>query len=517
MLKSTALPKIFDSVVVLFAVLTFSIGSASAQGLSATIHITPEHVLPGLPVGFDVLLVNASTSDASILTTVGLRVVPPTGEPFDTQDRDALNVEPFAADVVLAANSTRSFLIAASPLTGAPAFFNDSRLTTPGHYALRLVLHRKVPGSEDGALDPVLSNEVTLTVEQPHGEDLTVWQRMQQVVAPKAWNAGEWQYARDLVSEICRNHPHSRYVQDVVSLLAVRDAEWLDIADEAIAIDPSSVQAEFIRLGMAGVHWNMYQEALGAWDIETALLENAESIRIKKEVARTTHSPYVLALANRGLELAQTDAEVRAIFDAKLASLRPATDPVIPGVDCIEKGIDRGGFVVRFNYSLAGTGAKFLRPGPGNRITPGVPDQGQARFFQHGRHSFAASGVSATGENVSWQVDGRTATATADFPTVCPPGTALPVRPVVECVKNDNEGAVVSFGYDNPNRFAVALPIGERNRFSDTPDDGQPAVFLPGRQRAVFKVKVKDAPVTWTLDSKSVTANPREPRVCSTR
>lgn len=297
-------------------------------------------------------------------------------------------------------------------------------------------------------------------------------------------------------------------------MLSLPPTEFIDAATQAIAIDPSSMQSDLLRLGIAFAHWQLYQDALSAWNLEAALRENAEFLRIRKSVTEHTPFSYVRSLVKRGERMEQTDGEVRAFFDYRVKSLVPATEPIVPGVDCIQKGLDRGAFVARFNYQLVSSHIKVIAPGNGNRIVPGAPDQGQPRVFTNGQHSFIASAVSRSGEPVSWELDGRTATATADSP-VCPAGSSAPVRPVVECVRHENQAAVASFGYDNPNRFAVALAIGEQNRFSDDANAGQPVVFLPGRQRDVFKVKVKDAPVTWTLDGSSVVASPRDQTVCA--
>jgi len=368
---------------------------------------------------------------------------------------------------------------------------------------------------EGVVLEPIPSNEVTLTVDEPKGEDLIVWNRIQQAVAPRAWAAADWPHApAGLAQEIFRNHPRSRYAQDIVSLLSLPATEFIDAATQAIAIDPSSMQSDLLRLGIAFAHWQLYQDAMSAWNLDAALRENAEFLRIRKSVTEHTPFSYIRSVVKRGERLEQTDGEVRAFFDYRVKSLVPATEPVVPGVDCIQKGLDHGGFVARFNYKLVSSRVKVIAPGNGNRLVPGVADQGQPRVFTPGQHPFVASGVSRSGEPVSWELDGRTATATADAP-ICPAGSSIPVRPVVECVRHENQAAVVSFGYDNPNRFAVSLPIGEQNRFSDSADAGQPALFLSGRQNDVFKVKLKDAPATWTLDGSSVTANPRDETVCA--
>jgi hypothetical protein len=69
----------------------------------------------------------------------------------------------------------------------------------------------------------------------------------------------------------------------------------------------------------------------------------------------------------------------------------------------------------------------------------------------------------------------------------------------------DGTGYLIVLGYMNRNRAQVVeIPIGPNNRIEpDGPDYGQPTVFEPGRQTAVFAIKVpKDfgaKKLTWTL------------------
>ena len=84
-----------------------------------------------------------------------------------------------------------------------------------------------------------------------------------------------------------------------------------------------------------------------------------------------------------------------------------------------------------------------------------------------------------------------------------------PVSPVYEGWFQGSDGVVyVSFGYFNRNtEEVVRLPVGAENKIDPQPaDQGQPTLFLPGRQFGVFAVPVpKDRPkteITWTLSFK---------------
>jgi hypothetical protein len=66
-------------------------------------------------------------------------------------------------------------------------------------------------------------------------------------------------------------------------------------------------------------------------------------------------------------------------------------------------------------------------------------------------------------------------------------------------------------GYDNPNPFEVLIPVGEANKFAPSPEDwGQPVLFLPGRQRKVFRIRIRDnGNVVWILDGQTAIASER--------
>jgi hypothetical protein len=72
-------------------------------------------------------------------------------------------------------------------------------------------------------------------------------------------------------------------------------------------------------------------------------------------------------------------------------------------------------------------------------------------------------------------------------------------------LNQDGTGYLIVLGYMNRNRTQVVeIPIGPDNRIEpEGPDYGQPTMFEPGRQTAVFAIKVPrdfgDRKLTWTL------------------
>ncbi len=88
-----------------------------------------------------------------------------------------------------------------------------------------------------------------------------------------------------------------------------------------------------------------------------------------------------------------------------------------------------------------------------------------------------------------------------------PPASAQPNRPIYPVyegyVVNEDQTAVLVFGYYNHNSVAVEIPAGEANGFDPGPADrGQPTVFEPGRQRNVCLLVLPDdyeGNLGWTL------------------
>ena len=87
--------------------------------------------------------------------------------------------------------------------------------------------------------------------------------------------------------------------------------------------------------------------------------------------------------------------------------------------------------------------------------------------------------VSVAGNYPVWVSDGTTNSDTLTFSVVS--SLPKPVRPVLECVRNNGDGTYTAFfGYKNENNVSVYIPVGNKNKFTPTPQDrGQTRVFLP--------------------------------------
>jgi hypothetical protein len=81
--------------------------------------------------------------------------------------------------------------------------------------------------------------------------------------------------------------------------------------------------------------------------------------------------------------------------------------------------------------------------------------------------------------------------------------------PILKCVTPGAGNAfTATFGYQNTTAFTLVVPVGTDNRFTPNPEDrGQPTQFIPGTVLDAVTVASTGQPVTWVLNTNSVTAN----------
>jgi hypothetical protein len=115
--------------------------------------------------------------------------------------------------------------------------------------------------------------------------------------------------------------------------------------------------------------------------------------------------------------------------------------------------------------------------------------------------------VSVAGNFPVWISDGTTNSDTLIYKVVST--LPQPVRPVLECVRNNGDGTYTAFfGYKNDNNVSVYIPVGNKNKFTPTPQDrGQTRVFESGRHYKVFTVNFNGSNLVWTLNGRTSTAS----------
>jgi uncharacterized repeat protein (TIGR01451 family) len=190
------------------------------------------------------------------------------------------------------------------------------------------------------------------------------------------------------------------------------------------------------------------------------------------------------------------------------APLPPEPAPLAIFVTCVDAGTST--FTATFGYVNPNAASVTIPVGTGNRLSPEPEDRGQPTTFVTGRVD-AAFTVSAVpnGTDLTWTVDGTTATASSSFTTNCsepppppPTETDQPVGVFVDCVTQHGATYDATFGYQNDNRSTVSIPVGSANAFSPAPvARGQVSQFQPGNVQQAFTVNgiPKATALIWSV------------------
>ena len=171
----------------------------------------------------------------------------------------------------------------------------------------------------------------------------------------------------------------------------------------------------------------------------------------------------------------------------------PSVLPVSVFVTCVDPGATT--YTARFGTNNVNPAAVAIPIGPDNRFDPEPANRGQGTQFGTGEDTDAVTVTGIpNGTSLTWLLNGRTAAASASFPTRCTedppePPQDLPIRISVSCVVNGATTYEARFGYRNENLSTVSIPVGEDNRFLPTPAGrGQPTLFGPGSASQAFAV-----------------------------
>lgn len=186
--------------------------------------------------------------------------------------------------------------------------------------------------------------------------------------------------------------------------------------------------------------------------------------------------------------------------------LGPPDRPIGVFVACVTR---RGrSYDAVFGYQNENAAPVTIAVGSRNRLTPAPENRGQPTVLLPGnvQRAFVVRDVPVS-VALTWSLAHaavvRSATATASHAQRCAerPEPLAPIG-IFACVTPRGDSFDVTFGYDNPNRVAVSVPIGIANAVLPLPlGRGQPDVFQPGRVQSAFTVKgVRDSSlVVWTV------------------
>lgn len=221
----------------------FSALGVDASPIRLTVAVEPAAELPAIPVTLRVQATNPTDVPVTFGNVIALQVVPLHGEPFAATGgprTGAVTSFPWMPnEITLAPGETRDLTIWASSDT--PFFGYEKRLWRPGSYQLQIVISPelarlrdmdvRVLADEVELSDPILSNEVTLTVLEPQGDDAKVYALIQ---STEGW------WDAELASMIWRDYSHTRYAPYAVP----QGGNEIAAYEAAISKAPDAVIAE---------------------------------------------------------------------------------------------------------------------------------------------------------------------------------------------------------------------------------------------------------------------------------
>ena len=292
----------------------------------------PARTLPGLPVGIYFTVHNEGTQAVSVGNCARLEITLGSGEILDRMfgsERCGI-FEPFSQELRQVAPGAS--VDGAFPLEAALTsndWFSDPRLSFPGQFRVRLFVpvtvvgqkvsrlrgpaRRQKPSSpSSGAslaerapvgnkpVSEAQSNEVTVTVMEPAGEDLLVWKRMLELSKGSGWTSVRWKSGP--FTEIWKNHPTSGYFPYVAaSIPGKANLERIDILKRAIEMDSDGPMANQLRRAVAWLYGIEARTVLNA-DLEAAVRLNDEARRTLRDTLKRADTPFIKQALEKDLE-----------------------------------------------------------------------------------------------------------------------------------------------------------------------------------------------------------------------
>ena len=182
------------------------------------------------------------------------------------------------------------------------------------------------------------------------------------------------------------------------------------------------------------------------------------------------------------------------------------------GVRCVFDNQD-GTFTAYFDYNNTGKTSievpKGVTDSTRNDFCPGCGDRGQPTVFVPGLNKGALP-VVFDGADLTWSVRAAGSALSQATASKSSPECAHP-QPIAECINGSASGIEVTYGYRNPNDFALAIPHGILNYFSPAPANrGQPTTLKPGLNSAAFTTGLTER-MMWNLDGTSAAVTSETP------
>ena len=278
-----------------------------AANIQLSLGLNPKNTLPGLPVSMRLTATNLSESVITLPRHAVLKVIPTGGEPFVAtwgQNSSAAWIgEDSLKSSKLLPGKTTEILFPLDVTLASPGWFFDHRLSWPGVYRLQVILPAN-PNPENEIPETLISNEAILTIEEPHGEDSLVWNRMLELSNAQGWGGQEWStLGFSLAREISDRHRTSGYFPYVASMVpASTVAERIGIAEHAISVNPSGPMVDLLRMGIANLHISEMRKASKEGNVVLASQEQMRAREAVNAIMKTSINASILEQAKQKLE-----------------------------------------------------------------------------------------------------------------------------------------------------------------------------------------------------------------------
>lgn len=237
---------------------TGTFAQAQDPQIEARLELHSDHTLPGIPVGLTVFVINKGSTPFIVPSTAKLLVTTDKGVTFEalTGDRDLLTFVrlPYEdeASLIIRPNSSLDIVFPIHVSLAQPEWFFDERLSWPGVYRLQIRFENSANHTGEAITSSVLSNMVTLVVQELHGEDLLVWNRMLEISGNEGWNASRWlSRGFALAKEIWERHRTSNYAPFIALILPIPIEDQISHVELALSLFPNHMMTPYFHKSIA--------------------------------------------------------------------------------------------------------------------------------------------------------------------------------------------------------------------------------------------------------------------------
>jgi hypothetical protein len=388
------------------------VGPSTFAELGVQLEVHPSSILPGTASNMKVTILNDGTISEEVRDLVVLEVTAPDGTVFFAGDDSAsdlpaelrvprvftgLSGRNLIENISIQGGEDLSFELS---VAGDGTFFNDRRLSFPGHYRLRL-------GVLKGEGQKIFSNEVVLEVRNPDDVDRDVWFRMLELSDGRGWALSDWR-TKNFGDVVWDNFRESSYLPFSVRPQQASREDW----PERREVGLTGPFRDLILLEEARSHYTAFMDAIDESDHVGAKRAIDEAKAVFESVLSTSQDEYLLAVARSEYGALPSQKRINEIIRSldKADAERGSAGKVAPLVSCVEKGSEAT-WTAWFGYESPLEYDLWLGTQTGeNKFNPKPFERGQPENFEPGRHDKVFS-VTFDGNPITWFVRGEKATA----------------------------------------------------------------------------------------------------------